>query len=289
MNQLSGELRLRAPAKINPALEVLHRRSDGYHEINTLFAAIDLADEIILRPNDDGVIRCRVVGNDVLEAEADNLCVRAAELVRRSHGLTDGVDIELVKNIPVGAGLGGGSSDAAAVLYGVETLWGVRSAEQQRCRMALALGSDVPFFLSGGIAHATGQGEILQPLEISLPFDILLVNAGIHIPTPWAYSAIARSTPRAPTDIVEALRRGIDNPELLQQGLVNDFEPAIFAAYPLLASIKARLYEAGATFALMSGSGSTIFGLFPAGQGASDAAASFTGEWRAPARFLAGW
>jgi 4-diphosphocytidyl-2-C-methyl-D-erythritol kinase len=258
---------------------------DGYHDINTLFAGIDLADQIILRPAPDGEIHCAVRGNRMLDGGSDNLCVRAAGMMRRSRGITAGVEIELVKNVPIGAGLGGGSSDAATVMRGVERLWGIRLHDREREEIALALGSDVPFFLKGGIAHATGQGEKLLPLAIVPDYSILLLNPGIHIPTPWAYRAIDRRSERPASDMVESLRRGIEDPGLLRKLLVNDFEPVVFAAHPLLGDLKQRLYDAGALFALMSGSGSTMFGLFESRQRAESAQALFASEWTFISRF----
>lgn len=285
MNEQSDRLRVEAPAKINLGLEVLRRRPDGYHDINTLFASIDLTDEIILYPAADGAIHCSVSGNALLDGGSDNLCVRAAEMIRRSRGLTEGLRIELVKRIPIGAGLGGGSSDAAAVMRGVESLWGITLDDRERKSIALSLGSDVPFFLTGGLAHATGQGETLAPLDLVPGYTILLVNPGIHIPTPWAYREIGRSDERPPGDIVGALRSGIEDPALLRERLVNDFEPAVFAAYPVLARLKQRLYDGGALFALMSGSGSTLFALFASTEAATAAGSLFTDEWTALCRF----
>lgn len=255
---------LSAPAKINLGLQVLHRRPDGYHEINTVFAAVDLYDELELTPRDDGRIVCRVEGNPQLAGEPaeNNLCVRAARALRDAAGVREGADLLLRKRIPTGGGLGGGSSDAAAVLAGCARLWNLSLLPADLAEIGAQLGSDVPFFLGTGPAVARSRGEVLEPLDLVLPWRVLLVNPGIHVPTPWAYRALNRTGVRPADDLAAALRGGIENPDLLRRLLVNDFEEAVFAAHPELERIRERMYDAGALLALMSGSGSTMFGLF---------------------------
>lgn len=286
-DRADGELVLAAPAKVNLGLEVLRRRADGFHDINTLFAAVELHDDLHLRSRADGAILCTVEGNPDLPSDRSNLCVRAAEELRLKLGDPAlGLDIMLRKRIPIGAGLGGGSSDAAGVLMGAASLWGADPDDAGLPEIAAALGSDVPFFLMGGTARAGSRGEILEPLRVDLPYGVLLVNPGIHIPTPWAYRAVGRSGERSASDLPALLRAGLADPSLLRQGVVNDFEPAIFAAYPVLLELKERLYGRGALFALMSGSGSTMFGLFATEVEAADAATGFPGCWSAVTRFL---
>ena len=281
------EILLRAPAKINLGLEVLRRRADGFHDINTLFATVGLYDDLRLRRRSDGIIRCTVEGNPALESDRSNLCVRAAETLRAAIGDPGlGLDIGLRKTIPIGAGLGGGSSDAASVLIGGRALW-KEDPREDLPALAATLGSDVPFFLHGGVAHAESRGEILRPLSIALPWSVLLINPGIHIPTPWAYRMVGRDGERPASDLVALLEAGLDDPLSLREEVVNDFEPAMFAEYPLLREIKGRLYEHGALFALMSGSGSTMFGLFGSDEGATEAAGAFPGYWSAVTRFIA--
>jgi 4-diphosphocytidyl-2-C-methyl-D-erythritol kinase len=275
------------PAKINLGLEVIRRRGDGFHDINTIFAAVDLRDDLSLALRDDGAITCRVEGNPTLDPGDDNLCVRAARALRDAAGRPDlGLDIVLGKHIPIGAGLGGGSSDAASVLVGVGALRGIELEGDRLARIAAELGSDVPFFLHGGVAVAVSRGEALTPLALLPRWTVLLVNPGIHIPTPWAYRMVGRSGERPATDLPALLAAGLTDPALLREGLVNDFEPAIFAEYPLLGELKERLYEGGALFALMSGSGSTMFGLFGDRAAAARAATAFTGYWTAIAGFV---
>lgn len=282
------EVTIQAPAKINLGLEVLRRRNDGFHDINTVFAAVGVFDTITLALRPDREIVMRVEGNRELETGEGNLCVQAARRLRQiAAEELPGLDITLEKRIPMGAGLGGGSSDAAAVLRGAATLWELPADEDEMHRLALGLGSDVPFFLSGAISRASSRGEMLVPLEIDLSgLSILLVNPGIHLPTPWAYKAVGRAGERPASDLAATIRRGLVHPEILRDELVNDFEKGVFAEYPRLAEIKGSLYAAGAIFALMSGSGSTLFGLFRSRKEAQDAAGGFPGCWSAVADFL---
>jgi 4-diphosphocytidyl-2-C-methyl-D-erythritol kinase len=280
MTQQSPELRLTAPAKINLGLEVIRRRTDGYHDINTVFAALDFGDELILRSRTDGAIRCRVEGSPELETGMGNLCVRAAAALQKLAGDNPpGFDITLRKRIPMGAGLGGGSSDAAAVLRGGASLLGLDLSPGEMVSVAASIGSDVPFFLYGGIAHATSRGEILEPLDLTIPFAVLLVNPGVHVATPWAYGAVGRTGERSVSDIPSILSRGVRDPDILREQVVNDFEPAVFREFFLLRELKERLYASGALFALMSGSGSTLFGLFSSTEDAERAAGQFKEYW----------
>lgn len=277
---MTPEMVLRAPAKINLGLEVLRRRPDGFHDLNTVFVALDLCDEIVLNERTDGAVAISVVGDPSIPSDFSNLCVRAATALQSAAGTANGVDIVLRKHIPAGAGLGGGSSDAAAVLAGAAELWGLDAGVRQHLpTIAAELGSDVPFFLQGGIMLAGGRGERLCALDLALPFTVLLVNTGRHVPTPWAYRQVGRTSERSATDLVGTLRRGIPDPAVLRAGVVNDFEPAVFEEYPELAGVKRRLYESGAVFALMSGSGSTVFGLFEDESAALSARERFAGMW----------
>ena len=286
-------LLLQAPAKVNLGLEVLRRRPDGFHDVNTIYAAIDLCDEIELQVRDDGQFVCNVEGNSRLMEEdpQDNLCVRALRTVRAlfpEEADVPGIEVLLRKRIPIGAGLGGGSSDAALTMLGALQLWGktVESAVLQQ--KAAELGSDIPFFVNGGVALAGSRGEHMKSLNVELPWTALLVNPGLHIATPWAYGAINRQGERAATDLEAVLKAGIVNPYALQELMANDFEAPVFAHYPQLKGIKERLYNAGAFFALMSGSGSTLFGLFQTREQALEAQRRFPEYWTGTAAFQTG-
>ncbi|MCB0713245.1 MAG: 4-(cytidine 5'-diphospho)-2-C-methyl-D-erythritol kinase [Ignavibacteriae bacterium] len=281
-------IHISAPAKINLGLEVIRRRDDGYHDINTLFAAIDICDEIRIQLRDDREIICTVDGDEGLQNEPieNNLCVRAVREARKYLGEERGLTIDLRKHIPTGAGLGGGSSDAAAVLKGALSLWDKDIDPNALLQIALSLGSDVPFFLHRGVAHGSSRGEILQPVEIELPYYCLVVNPGIHIPTPWAYREVNRTKEREESDLVAHIWEGLHDPLSMRRHLVNDFEPPVFAAYPEIGEIKERLYHHGALFALMSGSGSTLFGLFETRERAEKAQEGFEEYWSKVVRFV---
>ncbi|MBI2461374.1 MAG: 4-(cytidine 5'-diphospho)-2-C-methyl-D-erythritol kinase [Candidatus Rokubacteria bacterium] len=172
---------LRASAKVNLALEVLGRRPDGYHEIATVLQAIDLSDRLVLEDADGGIeLRC---DTPAIPTDRQNLAWRAADLLRRAAGVARGVRIRLWKRIPVAAGLGGGSSDGAAVLYGCNRLWRLGWDTARLATLATELGMDVPFFLRGGRALATGRGEILRPLPPAPGLTLVIVNPGVPLPT----------------------------------------------------------------------------------------------------------
>jgi len=233
---------MKAYAKINWALRVTGKRSDGFHDIETLFQTISLHDVLTIEPSDRLSLAC---SDPTLPIDETNLVLRAA----RAIGVT--ARFHLKKNIPTGGGLGGGSSDAAAVLM---------AFDQTDAAIALSLGSDVPFFLRGGTAYATGRGEIITPLPSVAPVPLLLLIPDEKILTAQAYAMLRRFSP--PLGI-ERYRTMIAD-DLLDHAteLINDFEDAIFAKLPRLHALKTQLYEAGAGWAGMSGSGSTLVGAF---------------------------
>lgn len=279
-------LTVQAPAKINLGLEILRRRPDGYHDLNTIFAPLTLFDTITLSLRSDTQLALQIDGNDTLSASDDNLCLKAARLLRQTIGLQmPGIDIYLTKRIPTGGGLGGGSADAAAVLVGALQLWGEQIPADTLHQIGLMLGSDVPFFLDGGVAHAAGRGENLTPHAITLPWSVLLVNPGVHVATPWAFRSLNRTTERAATDLIALLHNGVSNPAFLRDQMVNDFEEVVMLEYPVIRQIKKRLYDAGAMFALMSGSGATLFALFATDEDAIAASRQFPEHWAVVARF----
>jgi 4-diphosphocytidyl-2-C-methyl-D-erythritol kinase len=249
----------RAYAKINLGLYVVKRRPDGFHDIETVFHRVDIADTIRLT-----LARDITVTSSSAEAPSDpsNICHGAASLLRSHLGVTQGVHIHIDKQIPVGAGLGGGSADAACVLRELPAIWGATVPDQVLYALALKLGSDVPFFLSPGSAVARGRGEILEFFTLDIPYTALLCNPNVHVSTAWAYGQIHPGTSGKPENLRHAVEVGMKNPSLLSRTLRNDFEPIVFAAYPVVQDVKRRMMDAGALFALMSGSGSTVYGLF---------------------------
>ncbi|WP_234554566.1 4-(cytidine 5'-diphospho)-2-C-methyl-D-erythritol kinase [Thermus caliditerrae] len=235
-----------AVAKVNLGLSLLGRRPDGYHELHTLFAALSFGDRLFLEPIPEGIEFRGRYGRR-------NLAYRAAEAYLEAAGWPGGVRIVLEKALPEGAGLGGGSSDAAQVLLGLTELY---PAEVDLPALALALGADVPFFLQGGVAEARGVGERLRPLALpSLP--VVVFAPGLRLPTPRVYGEVKPHDfgPDLPVaEIVAALEAGEEPPYW------NSLEGPAFRLYPELKEVKARLRALGLRGVLMSGSGSAFFG-----------------------------
>jgi 4-diphosphocytidyl-2-C-methyl-D-erythritol kinase len=252
-------VRVPAPAKINLDLRVLGKRPDGFHELRTIFQTISLADRL-----DIAFTRARrtAIALDDPLAIPDNLVVRAAERVLESLRLTGRVEMRLTKRIPMGAGLGGGSSDAAAVLLALPVLAGRSLPLAELTAIAATLGSDVPFFLLGGTAVGIGSGTELFPIGDAPQAHGVLITPAIHVNTAQAYRDLS---PRLTIDLQ---RNKIHSFQALTwgggglSGLRNDFEDVVFEQHPELAALKRRLVRAGAAAALMTGSGSAIFGLF---------------------------
>ena len=249
----------RAYAKINLGLYVVEKRPDGFHNILTVFHRIDLHDTISFSPSSDVNVEST---DPAAPGGVSNLCHRAAEALREHTGVSHGVRITLEKRIPVGAGLGGGSSDAATVLLHLPQFWGIEIDSFSLHILALELGSDVPYFLGAGSAMGRGRGEILEYFPLEIPFAILLCNPNIHIATGWAFSCITPGPPMA-EDLRRVLTDGMHDPGLLRATLSNDFEPAVFSAHPAIGELKQEMLKGGAVYAAMSGSGSSVFGFFP--------------------------
>jgi len=260
---------VRALAKINLDLRVLGKRPDGYHELRTIFQTISLADtlDIAFTPGRKTVIELA----DSL-AIPDNLVTRAAHLTLEAMGIGGRVEMRLVKRVPMGAGLGGGSSDAAAVLLALPVLAGRRLDLTTMSGMAQRLGSDVPFFLVGGKAVGIGRGTELFPLPDDAAQSGVVVAPGVHVNTAQAYRDLSpRLTSESQENKIFSFQsqvwgRGAGVPRNdapLNDAPRNDFEEVVFQQHADLAAIKKRLLRAGASVALMTGSGSAVFGLFP--------------------------
>jgi 4-diphosphocytidyl-2-C-methyl-D-erythritol kinase len=250
--------RVSALAKVNLELRVLGKRADGYHELRSIFQTVSLADSIDLAftPGASGI--------EIDDAPhiPNNLAVRAARLAMEETGTSGRLEIRLKKQIPMGAGLGGGSSDAAAVLLALPALMGARLGLEELSRLAGQLGSDVPFFLLGGAAAAIGRGTELFPLPDYPSLDILIVHPGVHVDTPGAYQALSpRLTCESEQNKIFSFQSRTWNPTAGVPA-VNDFEMVVFERHGRLAEIKQELLRAGASAAMMTGSGSAVFGLF---------------------------
>jgi 4-diphosphocytidyl-2-C-methyl-D-erythritol kinase len=240
-----------APAKINLGLAVTGRTENGYHTLDTLFCTLDVGDTLTLKPTDLG-IELSVIGAD-LPVTSENLVYRAAQVYLEAAGIRAGVRLILEKRLPIAAGLGGGSSDAAACLRGLQRLY---PSEVDLYNLAKNLGADVPFLLRGGAARATGIGEILEPVELP-KIHVVLANPMVGITAKEAYLGLQGrfgSSLDIPS-ILEALNRG-DVPPYR-----NDLEVPVLGAYPIVQDVKNTLAKAGLFGVLMSGSGSTCFGL----------------------------
>ena len=252
----AGVPSIRAYAKINLGLLVLEKRPDGYHNIETVFHRVNLYDEITLKPSPE-----LVVESSSKEAPSDerNICFKAAKLVQEHLGIKEGVRISIQKTIPVGAGLGGGSSDAAIVLLHLPLYWGKTVSEETLMTMAMQLGSDVPFFLKKGSAFAKGRGEMLDYFHLDVPYSILLCHPGLRVSTAWAYQHVKPK--HRSVDLRTLVECGMKDSQQLFR-LTNDFETAVFKSHPVVGRIKEVMLESGAAFSSMSGSGSTVYGLF---------------------------
>jgi 4-diphosphocytidyl-2-C-methyl-D-erythritol kinase len=254
-----SRLVLQTSAKVNLALEVLGKRPDGYHEIATVMQAIDLRDRVTLESAPEISLRSDDPG---LPRDQRNLAVRAAMLLQSAAGIDSGVAVELSKRIPVAAGLGGGSSDAAATLWGLNRLWRLRWPRARLMELAVELGMDVPFFLAGGPVLATGRGERLEMLGSPAGYALVLVNPRVGVSArevyervPAGWHAEATGTRR----LLDALRT--KNAARVAGALTNHLESIVEAMLPVVGRIKAALLAAGALGAVMSGSGPTVFGI----------------------------
>jgi 4-diphosphocytidyl-2-C-methyl-D-erythritol kinase len=266
---------LRAFAKINLDLRVLHARADGYHEIRTIFHTVSLADRIDVEFT---VARRTAIQIDGDVNIPDNLIMKATRLALETMRTSARVAFRLRKRIPMGAGLGGGSSDAAAVLLALPALAGRAVALPRLMELAAELGSDVPFFLLGGAAVALGRGTEIYPLPDRTPAAGLIVAPGVHVSTPAAYRAL---TPRLTTESQQNKIVSFQPQAWGEVGAgagVNDFETVVFEQFPQLARLKRRLIKLGANPAMMTGSGSALFGLFGTREHADRAAKSFPDE-----------
>jgi 4-diphosphocytidyl-2-C-methyl-D-erythritol kinase len=250
-----------AYAKINLTLAVLGKRPDGYHELASVMQTIALHDTLRIEVTTDGEITCTT---DVSELQTpDNLAYRAALLLRAEGAISDlGARIELRKAVPAQAGLGGGSSDAASVLLALDRLWRLQIPRQRLEELAAQLGSDVPFFISGGTALVEGRGEVVTPLADAEPLWQILVKPPISVPTVTAFRALTPAdygTEEETQALVEAIQRGDSLPF---QSLTNSLERSVFATYPELREAAEALHAAGAPVVRMSGSGPTLYAPF---------------------------
>ena len=267
------KLQLKAPAKVNYRLDVLGKRADGYHDLRMVMQRVDLCDELEIALTETPGIRV-VCGSAGVPDGPGNIAWRAADALLQLSGKTIGIDISITKKIPVGAGLGGGSSDAASVLMGVNELLELGLSDQRLMEIGVKLGADVPFFIFKKPALAEGIGNLLTPLDRVPYLWVVLVNPGIHVSTGWVYQNLQLTNKAPAVNIPPSYSSLADVCELLS----NDLEPVTIGKYPLLNELKEMLLAAGAGGSLMSGSGSTVFGLFAEEGVARKAAADIARE-----------
>jgi 4-diphosphocytidyl-2-C-methyl-D-erythritol kinase len=250
---------LRASAKVNLVLEVLGKRPDGYHELSTVMQAVDLFDRLTVEAAATITLE---TSEPALPTDDRNLVMRAARLLREAAGVDAGARIVLDKRIPVAAGLGGGSSDAAATLWGLNRLWGLRWRRERLVEVAVKLGMDVPFFLGRGRALGTARGEVISPLPGIGGYAMVLVNPGVGLSTQEVYGRVPkgwRAEAEGTRRMLDALKRrsGVG----VAAALTNHLERWVEPVMPVIGQMKAALLAAGALGAAMSGSGPTVFGL----------------------------
>ena len=244
--------------KINLGLQILQKRADGFHDLETVFYPIQLKDVVEAIRSD--AFQFTNSGMVIEGNITDNICYKAWKLLENRHAISP-VHLHLHKAIPAGAGLGGGSSDGAFTLKLLNQLFQLKLSTEILIDYALELGSDCPFFIINKPAFAKGRGEILQaiPLDLSA-FTFVLVNPGIHVNTGWAFSQLALDNLSAQRT---SIRQIISLPVTeWKEKLINDFENIVFEKHPEIKQVKATLYDSGAVYASMSGSGSTVFGIF---------------------------
>jgi 4-diphosphocytidyl-2-C-methyl-D-erythritol kinase len=278
-------------AKLNLDLRVLHKRPDSFHELRTIYQTISLGDDLSIEFQTQKRTKIDLTSSIDI---ADNLVLRAADLVLEHLKIRAWVRFSLVKRIPMGAGLGGGSSNAASVLIALPALAGKPLSFSEGVRLAERLGSDVPFFFHGGTALGVGRGTELYPLPDLPVHSALVVTSGIHVSTSEAYKLLGRAAATALTSQAESpiLREfqtvacGLGIRDLDQLPLKNDFEKAVFRQHPELARLAAKLRRSGAKPALMTGSGSAVFGVFSSLSKARSAAAGFAPGKAFPVRFV---
>ena len=309
-----SSLSLKAPAKINWFLHVYSLRKDGYHDIKSLIQKISLYDVLTFVPSKD-----LTVITDAQIQKEENLVYKAGVLLRNEYRINMGAEIHLYKNIPVAAGLGGGSSDAALTLIGLNKLWSLELSTRELCGIAEQLGSDVPFFLYGQLALVEGRGEKIIPIKAAKKYNLLLVKPHISISTKWAYGQLRKSYELRVTSyelkdkdnkypelrtqnskLYRGLTKGAYNADNIKFfinavrqaeinkniNITNDIESVTAQNFPVVADIKKGLVREGAIFSIMSGSGPTVFGVFTSVEDAENASKAFKEHWTAVVQTL---
>jgi 4-diphosphocytidyl-2-C-methyl-D-erythritol kinase len=264
------ELIVKSKAKINIGLNIINKRPDGFHNIETIFYPINLFDEIRFTKSD---LFSFSSNDDILIKEKTNLIIKSKEVLENYLGLQLTPKIYLDKNIPIGAGLGGGSSNAASSLIALIKLYNIKIESSTLTEIALKLGSDVTFFFNPVPSFAESRGEVLTPIDLKLDKYLLLVNPGIHISTKWAFNKI---TPKKSTKNLKSLDNNYEIKfDDLRSAANNDFEEIVFNHYPAIRMIKEDMIQFGCDFTMMTGTGSTVWAMFEAKETAYKAESYF--------------
>ncbi len=246
--------------KINLGLNIIAKRADGFHDLETVFYPIAIKDvlEIVQQQHETTDLEFASSGLQIDGDTGDNLCIKAYRLLKKDFPQLPAIKMHLHKSIPMGAGLGGGSADGAFTLKLLNQKFKLNLSNDQLINYSLQLGSDCPFFILNQPCYAEGRGEKLQPINLDLSaYQFLIINPGIHINTGWAFSQIQ---PKKPAQTVKEI---INQPiETWESELMNDFEEPVFQSHPEIKAIKENLYAQGGVYASMTGSGSTVFGIF---------------------------
>ena len=273
------KLKFKTPAKVNLGLHVHGKREDGFHELETIFQMVSLYDDVELELLSSGIkLECDTPG---VPTDDTNLVCKAALLLRQSYQVEGkGVSIRLKKKIPFGAGLGGGSGNAAGVLMGLNRLWDLNIEREKLLKLAAELGSDVPFFLTSPCALGMGRGEQLKVLKPCAKFQVLLVFPGFPVATSWVYQNLKLKLTKRENNI-SILRKNLSLSDITSLGsrLYNDLEPVVIQRFPEVQVVKDELGAWGALGVLLSGSGSTVFGIFDDPEKARVACAGLNGTW----------
>ncbi len=281
--QVTDHIKLHSFAKINPRLHILGKRSDGYHEIETVLQTVSLHDDLVFSARFDERVRLSCDAADI-PVDDTNLIVRAANTLRAESGKSLGVDIQLTKRIPAKGGLGGASANAAVALLGLNEVWDLGFSLSRLQSIGGELGADVPFFFHGGTALATGVGKDIYPAPDLEKKYLLIVTPGVGVSTANAYSALKAPslTTSGSVSILSSSFGASVSSDSSQWALKNDFEGVIFEIEPEVKRVKDALFEAGAQGGLLAGSGSSVFGIFPNHEAREQASKSLKCEqgWR---------
>lgn len=255
------KLDIKSNAKINLSLEIINKREDGYHNINTIFAPISLYDDISIEENTSG-LKFEIYPKTEFPIYKNLLC-RGAKLFFEHYKTADtNLTITLNKRIPIGAGLGGGSSNAAYIINALNDYSEINAPKSELMLLGRQLGADVPFFINHSCAIGKGIGDDLDYVNVKIPYHVLIVHPNVFVSTSWAYQSLHLEKQNKENNLKELLIKSINDKQVCSQKFRNDFEELVFNKYPAINFVKKRMYEQGAFFSMMTGSGSTVFGLF---------------------------